>query len=534
VTASPHNLFSYQGHAAGLSVYRVLALMPPDEGRITLSQLLDRVREHLDPRASEDDVKEVLWDLVQVAGLELLPGFDGSYVICHSNRSRGLYLDLNCTVSKGGVRSSSDILLRTMIPGQGERKNDDCGTVKRWEVCRSNPAHHARPIRHNCHRVECPECYHHWLSQAAVRVEESFKGFEQAWRNYSIEHTGSPGAYYDPQHITLSPSDEEVKDMLQRAEYLAKTSGQELGLEDVELNAHVLDTLASEFVDVLRARGHVAIEKLGLFGAKIFVHFFRIKPEYRRFANDLASQLNHDGPGPGGVRYNRYTGLFTMQDPYEYLRFSPHLHVLGYGLVTPFDDFKDGSLEWSKGWIYKNHSAERKQKSKKRMNIQRLVTYLLTHAPYIQRKLSIVSSGLLHSSKLKRNYVCPACGHKTGSIESSIVSVRELERMNGILCPECGCSFLDPQFERCPVCDDKICIAEPGIDDGPDLLQVDPDHQVVRLSFLFDYWLTTPPPWIGIGGGHRDPRTGPGKDPYLLGLYQKHLPYIRREFESDE
>ncbi len=45
VTASPHNLFSYQEPAAGLSVYRVLALMPPDEGRITLSQLLDRVRE---------------------------------------------------------------------------------------------------------------------------------------------------------------------------------------------------------------------------------------------------------------------------------------------------------------------------------------------------------------------------------------------------------------------------------------------------------------------------------------------------------
>lgn len=521
-----HNLSSYQERAAGLSVYRVLALMPPDEGRITLSTLLDRVREHYEPKASEDDVKEALWELVQVAGLDLFPGFDGSYVICHSARSRSLYLDLNCTVKGGRSRPPADVLLRTTIPGQGERKNDACGTVKRWEVCRSNPSHHARPVRHNCHRVECPECYHHWLGQAASRVEESFKGFEQAWRDYSIEHTGSPGAYYDPQHITVSPSDDEVKSMLQRAEFLAKSAGQELGLEGVNLNAHILDALAGEFIDVLRARGHVAIEKLGLFGAKIFVHFFRIKPEYRRFANDLASKLNKEGPGPGGVRYNRYTALFTQNDPYEYLRFSPHLHVLGYGLVTEFNDF----VAECPGWVYKNHSAERK--SKKRMNIRRLVTYLLTHAPYVKGKLSIVSSGLLHSSKLKKSYVCPACGHKTSSIEPSIVSVRELERLNGVLCPECGCSYLDPQFERCPVCDDKICIAEPGPDDDILSLQVDPEHQVVRLSFILDYWLTEPPPWIGIGGGHRGARPGP--DPYLMELYQKHRPYIRREFEHDE
>jgi len=359
-------------------------------------------------------------------------------------------------------------------------------------------------------------------------VEESFHGFEQAWRDYSIQHTGSRGAYYDPQHITLSPSDEEIESMLHRAEFLARSSGLDGGLDGIELNAHIRDTLASEFMDVLRGRGHVAIEHLGIFGAKIFVHFFRIKKEYRQFANDLASELNKEGAAPGGVRYNRYTALFTQGDPYEYLRFSPHLHIIGYGLVKPWKEFVDECP----GWIYKNHSAERK--SKKPLNIQRLASYLLTHAPYLKRKLSIVSSGLLHSSKLKKNYVCPSCGHKTHGLVPSVVTVRELERLNTILCPECGCSYLDPQYERCPVCDDKICIAEPGIGDDPDILQVDPDHQVVRLSFILDYWLTEPPPWIGIGSGRRDPGAGPQKDPYLMGLYQKHLPYIRREFESDE
>lgn len=517
--------FGSGGRAVALSTYRVLALMPPDEGRLSLSVLVDRVREHLDPRATEDDVKEALWDLVQVAGLELLPGFDGSYTICHSNQSRGLYLDLNCTVSRSGMRSPADLLLRTTIPGQGERKNDDCGTVKRWEVCRSNPSHHARPVRHNCHRVECPECYHHWLTQAAVRVEESFHGFEQAWKDYSIEHTGSPGAYYDPQHITLSPSDEEIEGMLVRAEYLAKSAGMDGGLDGIELNAHIRDTLASEFINVLRGRGHVAIEKLGLFGAKIFVHFFRLKDESRRFANDLATSLNKEGPAPGGVRYNRYTALFSLGDPYEYLRFSPHLHVIGYGLVKPWKEF----VAECPGWIYKNHSAERK--SKKPMNIQRLATYLLTHAPYIKGKLSVVSSGLLHSSKLKKNYVCPSCGYKTRGL-SSPVTVRELEKLNSILCPECGCSFLDPRYERCPVCADVICVAEPGV--GDEILQVDPEHQVVRLSYILEYLLTEPPPWIGIGGGHQPPGPGPRKDPYLMALYKKHLPYIRREFEQDE
>jgi len=524
------DLSTYTGGPVDLSPYRVLALMPLDEGRISLSVLLDRVREHIDPRASEEDLKVALWDLVKIAGLELLPGFDGGYSICHSSRSRRLYLDLNCTVTHGRSRTTGDILLRTTIPGQGERKNEDCGTVKRWEVCRSNPSHHARPISHNCHRVECPECYHHWLSQAANRVAESFEGFEQAWRDYSIEHTGSRGAYYDPQHITISPSDDEIASMLERAEYLAMSAGQELGLEGVDLNAHIFNSIAGQFIDVLRGRGHVAIEKLGLFGTKIFVHFFRIKKEYRRFANDLASDLNNDLP-PGSILYNRYTALFTLGDPYEYLRFSPHLHVLGYGLVTPWDDF----VAECPGWIYKNHSAERR--SKKPLDIRRLTTYLLTHAPYVKGKLSVVSSGLLHSSKLKKNYICPECGHKTRKLTSPVVTVRELEKLNAILCPECGCSYLEPQFERCPVCDDAICIAEPGLDDDPDILRVDPDHEVVRLSYLLEYWLTEPPPWIGIGGGRRPPpgpRPEPRMDPYLMGLYKKHLPYVRREFEQDD
>jgi len=122
--SAPPDLFSFdadsESQPAGLPIYRVLSLIPLDR-RITSSELLELVWQKINRRATYDQLKEALWDLVVTVGLQLVPDYSGEYTIYHTDRSGRLYLDLNCTVTE----SPEDILLRTMIPGQGERKNEE-------------------------------------------------------------------------------------------------------------------------------------------------------------------------------------------------------------------------------------------------------------------------------------------------------------------------------------------------------------------------------------------------------------------------
>lgn len=81
-------LFSYgQSRSAPLPIFRVLRLIPPDRP-ISLQELNDLVMRHIDRQVSEGAVKQAVWDLVVVVGLEAVPGWDGDYQISHTDRSR--------------------------------------------------------------------------------------------------------------------------------------------------------------------------------------------------------------------------------------------------------------------------------------------------------------------------------------------------------------------------------------------------------------------------------------------------------------
>lgn len=82
------SLFSYgQSRSASLPIFRVLRLIPPDR-TISLQELNDLVLQHIDRQATEAAVKQAVWDLVVVVGLEAIPGWDGDYQIRQTDRSR--------------------------------------------------------------------------------------------------------------------------------------------------------------------------------------------------------------------------------------------------------------------------------------------------------------------------------------------------------------------------------------------------------------------------------------------------------------
>lgn len=94
--ASPSTLFSYglPSRSAALPIYKVAELIPLDR-KISLPDLHERVVQHIDRRATEAAVKQALWDLAVVTGLEIVPEYDGSYQIGHTDRSRRI-------VTRGG------------------------------------------------------------------------------------------------------------------------------------------------------------------------------------------------------------------------------------------------------------------------------------------------------------------------------------------------------------------------------------------------------------------------------------------------
>lgn len=93
------SLFSYgsRSRSAPLPIYKVLRLIPSDRS-ISLQELHERVLLHIDRQASEEGVKQAVWDLVVVVGLEAVPGWDGDYRISHTDRSRRV---LNRGLSEG-------------------------------------------------------------------------------------------------------------------------------------------------------------------------------------------------------------------------------------------------------------------------------------------------------------------------------------------------------------------------------------------------------------------------------------------------
>lgn len=427
----------------------------PRSGSIWFSDLFSAIcRDH--PGADYEQVKDQLFAVI--ADLEWAYDPDhlqGDYLLAHTDRSSRLYLD--------HLHSHDDpsfcLSINIQMPGTGKPKDDRCGTIKKWDACRSNPAHHLRPIYHNCHRRECPECFGYWLSQAAERVGTTFEGYESALSRYLVKE-GKRGKIYPPRHFSFNPSPEEVDRLVAAAGVRVEASGISGDAWPAALVSAFLDVLRKEFRRWLRAAG---LDRAGI----AVIHPFRIKDEYQDIAVQYAKKKNTERAG--GPKYNRYTALATRSDWREFFDFSPHVHVVAYGKAVDTNDFRRACP----GVVLVNHSAyhKRDQRLDNPKRLRGLVAYLLTHAAAVKGKDSYTLFGDLHSSKLQKFRICPDCKER-------------LPLSEGPACPHCGREMLwRKEIIRCEVCGSEI--VEVSIEGGNAIY---PEEEHVRYNKVYDFW----------------------------------------------
>jgi hypothetical protein len=252
------------------------------------------------------------------------------------------------------------IIISKVTPGYSEAKAD-CGTTKYHATCSSDQYHHSKPVRHHCKRAACPICWTTWADRETKSLTELIEGYESASRTS-----------YHARHVSLSPSAEQIKSA-----------------------GHTKPT--PEALTWLYDTANDLLDELGITATAVIAHPYRIKPEYKRIVNDQASDSG----------MNRYTWALSQDNWYDYVYFSPHLHLLCFGKLMCSELF-----EAKTGWIYRNH------KSRSGEDLPKTIRYLLSHA-WVQgnskvvrcwRGMSTRNLGSVLISRICQPVLCPVCG----------------------------------------------------------------------------------------------------------------------------
>ena len=198
------------------------------------------------------------------------------------------------------------------------------------------------------------------------RVADRLLGFAEA-----------SGIRYVPFHVILSPPIDQVD----------PPKG---GLLDPE----VMDQKMSDLLD--QAKMHV--KGLAIHSAVIIPHGYRIKDHKKREANQGATDTDQD----------RYRWCMDQDDPWEFLEWSPHFHIIGWGFLEASDKFEKRT-----GWIYK------KKQPRPWKDVAPTISYLLSHAwlwlspsRNLYRYLGGLSSTklLVEVRTAWEEEACPVCG----------------------------------------------------------------------------------------------------------------------------
>lgn len=224
--------------------------------------------------------------------------------------------------AQGGRQQARETLYPDILPSMkplsivgGGEEYPKCGTPKFLIRC-EHPDHPRKIIPHSCGRPECPICYPTWGSRAAARVE-----------NLLEEYQRLIGSRYRPFYVTLSPDPEDYQE--ETEETMRRL------LEDARKMARIL----------------------GASAVVVIPHGYRIRLERKREAADGASRLH----------VNRYEWCMKQPNPREFLSWSPHLHLMGWGYLKDSDEFHQET-----GWVYKKHRNVD--------NIAKAAYYQLSHA----------------------------------------------------------------------------------------------------------------------------------------------------------
>ena len=275
-------------------------------------------------------------------------------------------LNLNTFQHTEGVPNPAHrVKYHFVLPGLG-KTYEDCGKVFKIWLCEK--CGFKQPIKNSCDRPVCPECWKSWASKETKRVIERIGGFKESYKAVKGRRVGNP------QHVILSPSQEEAIRLIQ----------EEGGVEK------------------LRKKAISIVRSAGIRGGLLIFHPYRIHFKYHAALREISKR---DNKGFWDLVRGDSLGLGGWG---KYVYLSPHFHIIGFGRGVSGDKVYDKT-----GWVYKfkRHISKEKDLSKS-------VYYFLTHTAIREGKRAETWFGSLsynQLSKTKRSVEydikrCPVCG----------------------------------------------------------------------------------------------------------------------------
>lgn len=281
-----------------------------------------------------------------------------------------------------------DIIMRMgHTVGWGASKPGYCGGVRSLAVCQSDPRHHYIAVPYSCGRLECPVCGDYVLRKHCERAAKRLAGYhEAAYGQMGLtDDYKAPKVRY-PRSGVLSPPLAAVDECLRRVEIKVLTAGNER--DPVGL-----------FIDIFRSRVYRELERLGLEGAAVVIHLWRVHESGKRMWRRARR---------AGDKRKLWDWLRDREDRQGLIYWSPHAHIGGYGWSMPGEQYHAESG----GWVWKSNRPIVGERG-----AYGWLHYVASHAPIVAGKVSVTWWGCLSTRNMRvksreRVYevvTCPVC-----------------------------------------------------------------------------------------------------------------------------
>lgn len=285
------------------------------------------------------------------------------------------------------LRSSAEQLWS--IPGTTKQKDEHCGDVLKWIACSRDPTHWKQPLVEHCDRVECPVCWTYWAAKQSKRMAGRLRGYVADAQERLIGYDWHKANAQNLRHWTFSPKD---------------------GVIPPDMD-----------YDRIKQIGKKIIERAGSTGGVFGFHPFRVRPDIQiRLHNRL--RLTRLSSEDKEIKFWEAArlDLLDLGSWREYVYWSPHFHVAGFGFLQDARTFHSET-----GWVYKlirnvNIKKERTPDGVKD-DIASLCFYILSHSGYQWTKKIPCWFGCCTPNNLKKKgkevpsefdglkIVCPKC-----------------------------------------------------------------------------------------------------------------------------
>ena len=256
---------------------------------------------------------------------EFAPGNLSPGAAANINNVTCPYVHLN-DILKSGVDSVVHVtpeylkIMDFCLVGKGE-KGASCGRFFGSHVCENAECGKTHYTKKGCHRKECPDCYNFWKMREVNAIEARLYS-ESAKKMNGVRRLA---------HIILS----------------------------MKCSENV--TIKKEFNKMIQA-GYKYAEKYGIKGGVMIIHGYRATSEAKYLAHQAGKKT--------------WEWIRVQPHHERYMRYSPHLHVIGY-----FDYLK--KQKGDEKWLYKsitNSDGSIITLNKDSESLRRTTNYLLSHA----------------------------------------------------------------------------------------------------------------------------------------------------------